>query len=61
MLSLVGVVCLTHWAIADGTEAEILNVLDDHSRLRLASGPNPNPRPARPKAVAARLTEFVAR
>ena len=27
----------THWALADGTEVEILNVLDDHSRLVVAS------------------------
>jgi transposase InsO family protein len=26
----------THWALADGTDAEILNWLDDHSRLLLA-------------------------
>jgi transposase InsO family protein len=28
---------VTHWCLADGTEAEILNILDDHSRLVLAS------------------------
>jgi transposase InsO family protein len=27
----------THWHLADGTEVEILNLLDDHSRLVLAS------------------------
>lgn len=27
----------THWALADGTDVEILNILDDHSRLCLAS------------------------
>jgi transposase InsO family protein len=27
----------THWALADGTEVEILNVVDDHSRLLAAS------------------------
>ncbi len=27
----------THWALADGTEVEILNVIDDHSRLLVAS------------------------
>jgi transposase InsO family protein len=27
----------THWALADGTGVEILNVLDDHSRLLVAS------------------------
>jgi transposase InsO family protein len=29
----------THWHLADHTEVEILNVLDDHSRLALASLP----------------------
>jgi len=27
----------THWALADGTDVEILNVIDDHSRLLVAS------------------------
>ena len=27
----------THWALAEGTDVEILNVLDDHSRLLVAS------------------------
>ena len=27
----------THWVLADGTDVEILNVLDDHSRLLAAS------------------------
>jgi transposase InsO family protein len=27
----------THWALADGTDTEILNFLDDHSRYLLAS------------------------
>ena len=27
----------THWSLADGTDVEILNVLDDHSRLLVAS------------------------
>lgn len=27
----------THWALADGTGVEILNIIDDHSRLCLAS------------------------
>ncbi len=27
----------THWALADGTDVEILNILDDHSRLLVAS------------------------
>jgi transposase InsO family protein len=29
----------THWQLADGTPAEILNLLDDHSRLALACVP----------------------
>src|ERR671918_2080256 len=28
---------VTHWELADGTEVEILNVIDDHSRLCVAS------------------------
>jgi hypothetical protein len=28
---------VTHWELADGTEIEILNVIDDHSRLCVAS------------------------
>jgi transposase InsO family protein len=28
---------VTHWALADGAEVEILNVIDDHSRLLVAS------------------------
>jgi transposase InsO family protein len=28
---------ITHWVLADGTDVEILNLLDDHSRLCLAS------------------------
>ena len=28
---------ITHWALADGTDIEILNFVDDHSRLCLAS------------------------
>jgi transposase InsO family protein len=28
---------VTHWPLADGTEVEILNLLDDHSRLCLAA------------------------
>jgi transposase len=28
---------VTHWQLADDTEVEILNILDDHSRLALAS------------------------
>jgi transposase InsO family protein len=28
---------VTHWTLADGTDVEILNVIDDHSRLLVAS------------------------
>jgi transposase InsO family protein len=28
---------ITHWQLADGTSAEILNIIDDHSRLLTAS------------------------
>jgi transposase InsO family protein len=28
---------ITHWALADGTEVELLNALDDHSRFLVAS------------------------
>jgi transposase InsO family protein len=28
---------ITHWRLADGTEVEIFNVIDDHSRLLVAS------------------------
>jgi transposase InsO family protein len=28
---------ITHWHLADGTQVEILNILDDHSRVCLAS------------------------
>jgi transposase InsO family protein len=28
---------ITHWRLADGSEVEILNVIDDHSRLLVAS------------------------
>jgi len=28
---------ITHWSLADGTEVEILNVIDDHSRFLVAS------------------------
>jgi transposase InsO family protein len=31
----------THWALADGTDVEILNWLDDHSRLLLACTAHP--------------------
>ena len=29
----------THWALADGSAVEILNIIDDHSRLLVASTP----------------------
>jgi len=28
---------ITHWRLRDGTEVEILNVIDDHSRLLIGS------------------------
>ena len=28
---------VTHWRLADGTEVEIVNFVDDHSRLAVAS------------------------
>jgi transposase InsO family protein len=28
---------ITHWRLADGSEVEILNILDDHSRLNIAA------------------------
>jgi transposase InsO family protein len=28
---------VTHWALADGTDVEILNIIDDHSRLLIGS------------------------
>ena len=28
---------VTHWHLADGTEVEILNIIDDHSRLNITS------------------------
>ena len=46
---------ITHWQLADGTEISILNILDDHSRLCLASharrnttGPMWSPASAKP-------------
>jgi len=27
----------THWQLADGTDVEVLNIIDDHSRLAVAS------------------------
>jgi transposase InsO family protein len=32
---------ITHWPLASGTEAEILNIIDDHSRLITASAARP--------------------
>ncbi len=26
----------THWSLADGTDVEVLNIIDDHSRLLVA-------------------------
>lgn len=33
---------ITHWQLADGTEAEILNIEDDHSRLDVLSQARPS-------------------
>jgi transposase len=30
---------ITHWQLAEGTEVEILNIIDDHSRLLVGSPP----------------------
>lgn len=32
---------ITHWALTDGTDVEILNLIDDHSRLCLSSTARP--------------------
>jgi transposase InsO family protein len=32
---------ITHWPLADGSEAEILNILDDHSRLLIGATARP--------------------
>jgi transposase InsO family protein len=32
---------VTHWALADGTGVEILNIIDDHSRLAVGSDTRP--------------------
>jgi transposase InsO family protein len=37
---------ITHWQLGDGTEAEILNIVDDHSRLLVASDTYPTTRAA---------------
>ena len=37
---------ITHWPLADGTDVEILNLVDDHSRLCLAATPYRCSRPA---------------
>jgi transposase InsO family protein len=44
----------THWALADGTDVEILNFLDDHSRYLLACTA------FKPVTVAAVVTTFLA-
>ena len=44
---------VTHWPLADGTEAEILDVIDDHSRLLVASV-------ARAVFTAGRVVEDIA-
>lgn len=41
----------THWALADGSAVEILNVIDDHSRLQVAAAPFRTVKAADPVAV----------
>jgi transposase InsO family protein len=48
----------THWALADGTDVEILNWLDDHSRLLLAC--TAHPRVTGPLVVSSFLTAIAA-
>jgi transposase InsO family protein len=36
----------THWKLASGLQVEILNVLDDHSRLLVAAHARPNTKAA---------------
>ena len=43
---------ITHWRLAGGGHAEILNMIDDHSRLFLASVPSPPPRPPRGRRLS---------
>jgi transposase InsO family protein len=35
---------VTHWQLADGAEVEILNIVDDHSRLNIAADARPTTR-----------------
>jgi transposase InsO family protein len=48
----------THWPLADGTDVEILNWLDDHSRLLLAC--TAHPRVTGPLVVTSFLTTIAA-
>jgi transposase InsO family protein len=48
---------ITHWQLADGTEVEILNLLDDHSRINLASRARPTT--LGPDVVATLHTAFA--
>jgi len=41
----------THWALADGQPVEILNIIDDHSRLLVAATPFPTVKAADAVAV----------
>jgi transposase InsO family protein len=41
---------VTHWRLADGTEVEIINVIDDHSRLAVAA--RVSARASAPEALA---------
>jgi len=54
---------ITHWRLADGTDVEILNIEDDHSRLDLLSKARPTPpapRPPRPHRSSTCTTESDA-
>ena len=46
---------ITHWRLADGTDVEIMNIIDDHSRLGVAT--YHAPRPSRPPIVAGLLPQ----
>jgi transposase InsO family protein len=48
----------THWALADGADTEILNWLDDHSRMLLAC--TAHPRVTGPLVVSSLLTVIAA-
>jgi transposase len=43
---------ITHWRLAGGTDVEILNMLDDHSRFLVGSWPAWSSRPPTPRPAA---------